>query len=257
MNVSRKVLIVADDAAVAKSLEQAVSGKGCVAETSPGGEDALWKIDNNGYAAVFTDMELRGMSGLELAEEVYARRLRVAFAIVTASDPKTLQQRAAAAGVAAVLRKPLSAQQLTDLADQVLKTAEAVAPPKIPEAKVARASPMTLFAARLRNIILFLLAPVLGLVYILLFPVIGLGAFVWFGVKMLTEKREIAEKAGPPLPAAAKPGVLKTIVMLLGVVVVGVAYGIVGPILGIVGLIWFAFEAWGKLGAKALKAGET
>ena len=124
MNVSRKVLIVADDAAVAKSLEQAVSGKGYVVETSPGGEDALWKIDNNGYTAVFTDMELRGMSGLELAEEVHARGLRVPVLIVTASDPKALQERAAAAGVAAFLRKPLSPKQLADAAEQVLKAAE-------------------------------------------------------------------------------------------------------------------------------------
>ena len=44
---------------------------------------------------------------------------------------------------------------------------------------------------------------------------------------------------------------------LLGAVVVGIAYGIAGPILGIAIVIWFAFDAWGKLGAKAIKAREV
>ena len=116
---------------------------------------------------------------------------------------------------------------------------------------------MTIVVVRLRNIVLFLLAPVVGLIYILLFPVIGLGAFVWFGVKMLRARRELYETVKPPRPAAARPGVLKTVVMLVGVAVLGVVYAVVGPILGIGALVFFAFEAWGRLGAKAMKAGET
>ena len=141
-----------------------------------------------------------------------------------------------------------------------MKVAELVAAlqPKIPEVKVAPTSPITVFVTRLRNIILFFLAPIIGLIYILLFPVVGSGALVWVGVRALRARRQISETAAaPPLPAHAKPGILAAIVKIAGVALVGIAYGLVGPILGIGVLIWFFFEAWGKLGAKAIEASET
>jgi hypothetical protein len=40
--------------------------------------------------------------------------------------------------------------------------------------------------------------------------------------------------------------------MLLAAPFIGLAYVIVGPIVGLGMLLWFGFQAWGKLGAKAL-----
>lgn len=262
MNALHKVLIVVDDPAVTKNLEQALSAKGCAVETTSSGEDALWKLENDGYDAVFTEMALRGLSGLDLAEEAHARQLRQPVIIITGADSSAAQERAKAAGVAGFLRKPLASKEVADVVDQVIKTAEARRP-KIPEAKVAAAPFTVLFARRLRNVVLFLAAPVFGLVYILIFPIVGLGAFVWFGVNAIRGERKISDRVKQPEPAPAlatvhgKPNIVKAIAMIIGAAVVGLAYGIVGPILGIGALIWFAFEAWGKLGAKAMRASET
>jgi hypothetical protein len=42
--------------------------------------------------------------------------------------------------------------------------------------------------------------------------------------------------------------------MMLAVVISGVAYAVFAPILGIGLILWASFQAWGKLGAKALRA---
>ena len=111
---------------------------------------------------------------------------------------------------------------------------------------------MIKFALRLRDIVLFLLAPFFGLAYLLALPVVGLGALAWLAF----EAREpVSEETEPLHPAAsAKPSVLKAIAMMLAVVICGVAYAVVGPILGIGLILWVSFQAWGKLGARAMRA---
>jgi hypothetical protein len=52
-----------------------------------------------------------------------------------------------------------------------------------------------------------------------------------------------------------KQGLLKAFGMMLAVAVIGVLYGLVAPILGIMLVLWFGMEAWGKLGAKAVGTG--
>jgi len=51
--------------------------------------------------------------------------------------------------------------------------------------------------------------------------------------------------------------ILKTGGMLIAAMLIGVAYGIAGPVFGVLLVLYFAFEAWGRLGAKAIKAKET
>ncbi|MGD0331934.1 MAG: response regulator [Xanthobacteraceae bacterium] len=262
MKISRSVLVVGDDEAVIKAFEQVFSGKGFAVATARSGEDALWTLDHDSYDAVFTALELRGLSGLELADEVHAEKPRLPVFIIAGTEPTTSQERAAAAatGVAGFLRKPLSPEQISATADQVLKVVESFAPlqPRTAEAKTASPSPTKVFVSRLRDIVLFLLAPIVGLIYILLFPVVGFGMLIWLGLTRVSAKREISEIAAPaPLSGHARPSILITVVKICGVALIGIAYGLVGPILGLGVLAWFFFEAWGKLGAEVIKPSET
>ncbi len=262
MKISPSVLVVGDDAAVTKAFEQVFSGKGIAVATAPSGEDALWMVDHGNHDAVFAAQVLRGMSGLELADAVHAEKPRLPVFIITGTEPITSQQRAAAAaaGVAGLLCTPLSSEQIAATADQVLKVAESSAPlqPKTAEAETASPSPTKLLVARLRNIILFLLAPIVGLIYILLFPVVGFGMLIWLGVTRVSAKHEISEMTAPaPLSAHAKPSILITVLKMCAATLIGIAYALVGPILGLGVIVWFFFEAWGKLGAEVIKPSET
>jgi hypothetical protein len=102
-------------------------------------------------------------------------------------------------------------------------------------------------------VVLFLLAPVVALGYVIAFPVVGLGMLVFSAFK--TEERP---QEAEPLPAEGpKPSILKGVGMMIAVAAVGIFYGLVAPFLGIVLIVWFGLEAWGKVGARAVASDRT
>jgi CheY-like chemotaxis protein len=240
---ARRILLAGNDPAVRKSLEQVLSGKACGVVTASSGEDALWQLGQGAYDAVFTDMVMRGMSGPELAEEIHVRRPGLPVVILGAES-------SGGAGVAEFLQKPVSAERLAATVDHVLQAGAAVAAlqRQAPTAEVARAKATSEPVARLKSVVLFLLAPFIGLAYILIFPVVGLGM-------LASLVQQEPEKAAPLRPAAPAGGsVLKAIPAMLAVVLIGVVCAVVVPVLGIGLLLWLSIEAWGRLGAKAMRA---
>ena len=83
MNASRKVLVVDDDPVVRKSFDRVLSGKGYAVITAESGEEALRKLNEEKYDLVYTDIRMPGMSGLEVAEEVKARKPWTPVVIIT------------------------------------------------------------------------------------------------------------------------------------------------------------------------------
>jgi CheY-like chemotaxis protein len=244
---------VGDDPAERERFEKILAGKGHTVIGAASGEDALWQLGHGKFDAVVTNMTLRGMSGLEVADEVHAGQPNLPVVIIASQGTEEARMRPAAAGAVKFLHHPLTSAQLAETADRVLKEAEPVAasPPQASAADAAPPQAMIQFALRLRDVVLFLLAPFIGLVYLFTFPIVGLGALVWFAFKA----REPVPEANKPMqPALAGPSVFKTIGIMLAVAVSGVVYAVVGPILGIGLILWVSFEAWGRLGAKAMRA---
>lgn len=255
MNTARKILVVDDDPATRKSFEQVLSGKGYAVVAVSSGEDALWELGNGTYDAVFTEIALRGMSGLDVAEELHASQPRLPVVIATDSGSEAAQVRATAVGVAEFLHKPLSPEQLAEVAGRVLQAAEPAAAPqsRTGAAEAASAQEAAKPASRLKNVLLFLMAPFVGLFYILIFPVVGLGMLA--SLFLSGEKQKPEEEAEPLQPA--EPSALKvpkTIAMMFVATVIGIAFAVIAPLLGIGVVLWLCFQAWGKLGAKVIKA---
>lgn len=258
MNKVRKILVVDDDPVERNNVEQALTGKGYAVVGSSNGEDALWQLDNdNTYDAVFTDIRLRGMSGLEVAEEIHARHRGFPVVIFGGDESDAARKRAEAAGVTEFLRQPLSPEQLANIALRLLPATESetISPSRYTAAAAVPAQATNKVVMRLKNIILFLLAPFFALGYGLVFPIVGLGMLAWWAFNPKEQLPEEAEHA-QHLGAARQPGVLKTLAELLGTVVVGVAFAVFGPILGIGLVLSFGFQAWGRLGAKAIGSSE-
>jgi FixJ family two-component response regulator len=65
------------------------------------------------------DYNLSGISGIELVETLRALHV-VAPIIILSADGKDLRARAARAGVAAVLRKPVAAEELLEWLEKIL-----------------------------------------------------------------------------------------------------------------------------------------
>lgn len=254
MSNERKILVVDDDPVERESFEKALSQKGHAVTTVGSGEDAVWQLNDDAYDALVTKMTLRGMSGLEVAEEIQASQPSLPVIVITDQGSEDAQARAAAIGVAEFMQRPVLPGQLAAVTDRVLQSTKSAAAVRAQASAAEAASlrAMIRFALRVRDIVLFLLAPFIGLVYLLTLPIFGLGALTWFAFK----SREPASEESEPLrpAAAAGPGVLKTIGMIIAVVVSGVAYAVFAPILGIGLILWAGFQAWGRLGVKAMRA---
>jgi CheY-like chemotaxis protein len=256
MSALRKVLVVDDDPVVGKSFDRVLSGKGYAVITASNAMDALNKLDAEDYDVVFTDIKMPGMSGLEMAEQVKHRRPWLPVVIVTGYGSPDNEARAEAAGVSAFLRKPLSPEMIEGSAQQALSEKDAAAPSAAaaPAAMQAAAIPAQGEAQRaarfVKNVALFLAAPFIGLAYILAFPIVGLGMLAWMGIQAQKKKSDEAATLQPAAPA--KSSALKSTALFLAAPFIGLVYIIVGPVIGLGMLLWFGFQAWGKLGAESL-----
>jgi CheY-like chemotaxis protein len=256
MSALRKVLVVDDDPVVGKSFDRVLSGKGYAVITASNGQEALNKLEAEDYDVVFTDIKMPGMSGLEMAEQVKARRPWLPVVIVTGYGSPDNEARAEAAGVSGFLRKPLSPEMIEGSAQKAFSEKNATAQNASeaarmawPETTVEPSAPNPALRF-IKNVALFLAAPFVGLAYILAFPIVGLGMLAWTAIQAQQKKAEEAAKLQPAAPA--KPSALKTAALVLAAPFIALAYVIVGPILGLGLLLWFGFQAWSKLGAKAL-----
>ncbi len=235
MTALRKVLVVDDDPAVRKSFDRVLSGKGYAVITAENGEEALRKLSEEKYDLVYSDIRMPGMSGLEVAEKVRARRPWTPVVIITGYGTDIAEERAKAAGVSKFLHKPLSPAMIEDSARDVLAAPVAVAVPEpavaavaeAPEAEVAPAGSM------LGNILLFFAAPFIGLAYIAAMPFYGLAVLAFLAGRAAAKNETVK--------AAAI--VLKHVAMVVAAPFVGLAYVVLFPFIGLALLLWMAGKA--------------
>jgi len=232
MNASRKVLVVDDDPAVRKSIDRVLTGKGYAVITAETGEEAMRKLNEEKYDLVYTDIRMPGMSGLEVAEQVKARKPWTPVVIITGYGTDAAQARAKAAGVSSFVHKPLSPAMIEDSARDALAvpTAQVLALPAPVEA------PSTEPAVRgsvLKNILLFFAAPFIGLAYIIALPIVGMAVIAM-----------LASRAALKIDKVRAVAVtLKTIAMVFVAPVLGLVYVVLFPFIGLASLLWLAGRA--------------
>jgi len=243
MSALRKVLVVDDDPVVGKSFNRVLSGKGYVVVTAEDGYYALEKLQAERYDMVFTDLRMPGLDGLEVAERVRARQPWMPVVIVTGYGTRASEERARAAGVSAFLQKPLSPEQIEETAAHALQPIAVAAPAK---AEAAAGPAMSVTEAprqrgTLVNMLLFLSAPFIGLLYAVLLPFVGLAMLARIGAKAAMESPKVRER------------VAFTIFMtkLVFAPFIGLAYVIAYPFLGLAALVVTGVRAIG--GAEASK----
>ena len=226
MSALRQVLVVDDDPVVGKSFNRVLSQKGYLVVTAENAAEALEKMRSQEYDLVYSDIKMPGMSGIELAEEIRARKPWTPVVIVTGYGSTENQARAKAAGVSAFLNKPLSPEMIEESAAYAIHEA---APVALEEAPVIEAMQPEVVKerGRLANIALFLAAPFIGLVYALMLPAVGMAMLIGMGAKAF---------------AAKYPGFVKG-AALVAAPLIGLVYAVALPLVGIVMLV--------RTGAKA------
>ncbi|WP_136417896.1 MULTISPECIES: response regulator [Oxalobacteraceae] len=233
MSALPKVLVVDDDPVVGKSFNRVLSDKGYIVITAENGYDALAKLQEEKYDLVFTDIKMPGMNGLEVAERVKAKQPWTPVVIVTGYGSKANEEKAMAVGVSDFLRKPLSPEMIEETTIKVLHQ-----PVAQPAALLKKEAPVAVEAqpaaarksSMLKNMLLFLSAPFVGLVYAILLPFVGIGMLAWVAGEALMKN----PKAATVLRAGKYAG------QIVAAPFVGLAFIVLFPFVGLAMLAWFA-----------------
>jgi CheY-like chemotaxis protein len=233
MSALRKILVVDDDPVVGKSFNRVLSGKGYAVITARDGPEALKRLAEGEYDAVFTDIRMPGMDGIEVAERVKARRPWTPVVIITGYGTEDNEARAKAAGVSEFLRKPLSPEMIEGSARNALHVVPMPAAPAaallVPRAPTGAEAGRKGVLRRLELVALMLAAPMVALAYVVAAPFVGLGMLLWMG-----------------LAAAARTRVgrrLRNGALMVAMPFVGLAYAIALPFVGLAALAVMAVRS--------------
>src|SRR5260370_1429937 len=109
------VSIIDDDASVRIAMEGLVRSAGFVAFVFESAEDFLRSPRVDDSACLITDVQMPGMSGLDLHDRLIAQGNHIPTIFITAFPEQDIRRRAQAAGAIAFLEKPFDGGGMIEL----------------------------------------------------------------------------------------------------------------------------------------------
>ena len=105
VNIAETVAIVDDDESVRRSLARMLQGFGFHSQSFASAEEFLAAAAPKSFSCLLLDLQMEGMSGLELVRELVRRGSRVPIIVITAHSEPELRQQLLQHGCAAFFRK--------------------------------------------------------------------------------------------------------------------------------------------------------
>jgi FixJ family two-component response regulator len=107
-----EIAIIDDDESLRGALVESLSSFGYGADGYASAEDYIGSTSGKSFSCVVTDIQMPGMSGLDLIEHLAARGVTTPVVLITARSDSNLEAKAAAVGAASLLRKPFETDDL-------------------------------------------------------------------------------------------------------------------------------------------------
>lgn len=115
------ISIVDDDPSVRAATAGLVRSFGYVAQSFSSAEEFLSSSDIKSTSCLITDVQMPGMSGLDLQEALLAQGRRIPVIFITAFPEKRIRDRAQANGALAYLEKPFEGETMARCLTAALK----------------------------------------------------------------------------------------------------------------------------------------
>ena len=115
------IAIVDDDEAVREALKGLVRSLGYRASTFGSAEAFLNSEQINDTSCLVTDVQMPGLSGLDLQDRLIARDHRIPIIFITAYPDENVRRRAMKGGALAFLGKPVDHHDFVDHLEKALK----------------------------------------------------------------------------------------------------------------------------------------
>jgi len=115
------ISVIDDDASVRAATNNLLNSHGYLVHTFESAEDFLQSAHQNDSSCVVADVQMSGMSGLDLLVHVRTRGNDVPFIFITAYPDESVRARALKAGAICFLAKPFAASTLIEYLGTALK----------------------------------------------------------------------------------------------------------------------------------------
>ena len=119
---SQIVSIVDDDASVRAAMQSLVRSLGFVAFVFESAEDFLGSPRVDDSSCLITDIQMPGMSGLDLQDCLIAQGTHIPTIFITAFPQQSIRSRVQASGALGLLEKPFAGRTMIELVRQALAT---------------------------------------------------------------------------------------------------------------------------------------
>jgi FixJ family two-component response regulator len=116
-----KIAVIDDDESFRVALVESLSSLGYDAGGYAAAEDYIRVVGDRSFDCIVTDIHMPGMSGLDLMKLLATRGSTMPVVLITARSDSNLEVRAAAAGAAALLRKPFEINDLIECIEGAVK----------------------------------------------------------------------------------------------------------------------------------------
>jgi FixJ family two-component response regulator len=116
------ISIIDDDESVRSSLRSLVRSLGLDARTFASAEDFLHSSHHDDTTCLITDLQMPGLSGIELQRLLSVQGRRIPIIFITAFPEDRVRARAMEWGALGLLSKPFDCQRLVELIDKAIAT---------------------------------------------------------------------------------------------------------------------------------------
>ena len=125
------IYIVDDDDFICRAMLRVLKTVDLTGRAFNSAEDFLQNVDPQASDCLILDIQLPGMSGLELHRHLKGQGIRCPVIIVTAFDDDQLKEYANNRGIVAYFAKPVDSQDLLDTVLSVIPCTDNVNHPKL------------------------------------------------------------------------------------------------------------------------------
>lgn len=194
MDTKPQVLVIDDDAVVGRSFDRVLTKKGYEVNTALTGEEGLERIEAKNYDVVFTDIQMPGMNGMEVAEKIKDKCPWTPVVVITGYGSAEHEAKASVLGVSGFVHKPLTPEIIESITLKAITPceAEAIAANEAVAAPAAAALPQISTLRKVgyiaKNITLFFLSPLIALGYVIALPLIGFYLIAKFSFQTIHDK---------------------------------------------------------------------
>ncbi len=116
-----KVLVVEDESAMRELLAEQLTKRGFEVKVSEGAEQALRLVGDQDFSAVLTDLNLKGMNGIELCRRAVQNRPDIPVLVITAFGSLESAIQAIRAGAWDFITKPVEMESLAIAVERAVK----------------------------------------------------------------------------------------------------------------------------------------